>query len=240
MFTKSSAQRISIILIIFMVISVVVIPVSSENSKVYAKDAVYKGYVGDIFFTTPTLTGGKPMAHNKVYFYAAGLFGYLDIGHYNGELKYRPMAYLNNNGKITNFENEYFELEDDVYWKGWYKLKKGNNTLTVYYDEYVWDSYSYRWLATGDVYYDKYIVTSKEKKEVVKFNVNKGKKLSKAKSKKTVIVGKKYGKLPKVTRKGYTFKGWYTKKKGGSKVTKNTIMLAKKPTLYAHWKKKKK
>jgi len=71
----------------------------------------------------------------------------------------------------------------------------------------------------------------------VKFNVNKGKKI-KTKSK-SVTYAKKFGKLPTPKRSGYTFKGWYTKKVGGKKVTKNsTVKITKATTLYAHWKKK--
>ncbi|MCR5273281.1 MAG: InlB B-repeat-containing protein [Lachnospiraceae bacterium] len=56
--------------------------------------------------------------------------------------------------------------------------------------------------------------------------------------KKTVTYGKKYGTLTSPKRKGYTFLGWYTKKSGGSKVTKSTkVTTSKNHTLYAHWKK---
>jgi uncharacterized repeat protein (TIGR02543 family) len=48
---------------------------------------------------------------------------------------------------------------------------------------------------------------------------------------------KKIGKLPKPTKKGYTFKGWYTKKVGGSKISA-TKKIVKNVTYYAHWKKK--
>ncbi|MDR1042373.1 MAG: InlB B-repeat-containing protein [Clostridiales Family XIII bacterium] len=46
-----------------------------------------------------------------------------------------------------------------------------------------------------------------------------------------------YGALPKATRSGYKFLGWYTAQKGGKNVTTQTG-LAKKAdhTLYAHWK----
>jgi uncharacterized repeat protein (TIGR02543 family) len=78
---------------------------------------------------------------------------------------------------------------------------------------------------------------TKAQKYKVKFNANGGK-LSKAKSK-AVTKGKKYGKLPKPTRKGYNFKGWYTKKNGGKRVTANTVVgLTKNTTLYARWAKK--
>lgn len=54
-----------------------------------------------------------------------------------------------------------------------------------------------------------------------------------------VKIGDDYGKLPTATRKGYTFKGWYTEKKGGDKIKKDTkvaeVVIDK---LYAHWEKK--
>lgn len=45
------------------------------------------------------------------------------------------------------------------------------------------------------------------------------------------------GDLPKPTRSGYDFQGWYTAKSGGTKVTKSTIVTnGSDHTLYAHWK----
>lgn len=71
----------------------------------------------------------------------------------------------------------------------------------------------------------------------IKFNVNKGKKLKKWK--KSVVYEKKYGALPKPKRSGYTFKGWYSKKNGGKKIKKNSVVkITKNTTLYARWKKK--
>jgi uncharacterized repeat protein (TIGR02543 family) len=46
--------------------------------------------------------------------------------------------------------------------------------------------------------------------------------------------GSKIGKLPKVKKKGYVFKGWYTKQKGGSKV-KTSSKVSKNVTYYARW-----
>lgn len=54
----------------------------------------------------------------------------------------------------------------------------------------------------------------------------------------TVTNGKKYGKLVSPVRKGYLFKGWYTKKSGGKKVaasSKVSIAKGKTATLYAQW-----
>jgi uncharacterized repeat protein (TIGR02543 family) len=64
----------------------------------------------------------------------------------------------------------------------------------------------------------------------------------KAKKKsKYVWSNENYGKLPKAKRSGYQFKGWYTKKKGGKKVTAKTFAgkydssVVKYKKLYAHW-----
>lgn len=68
----------------------------------------------------------------------------------------------------------------------------------------------------------------------VTFNPNGGTVSTKQKN---VISKQKYGTLPTPVRNGYEFKGWYTKKTKGKKVTANTkVKLKKKQTLYAHWK----
>lgn len=54
----------------------------------------------------------------------------------------------------------------------------------------------------------------------------------------TAYAGSKIGKLPKAKRAGYAFKGWYTKKSGGSKVTAKTVAKASTKKLFAHWSKK--
>jgi uncharacterized repeat protein (TIGR02543 family) len=71
----------------------------------------------------------------------------------------------------------------------------------------------------------------------VKFNANGGKIASKKSKTISREKGKALGKLPKATRAKYKFKGWYTKKNGGKKVTSKT-KVAKAITLYAHWQKK--
>lgn len=53
---------------------------------------------------------------------------------------------------------------------------------------------------------------------------------------KTVDYSYQYGKLPDLTRTGYTFDGWYTSKTGGEKVTASTkVQITADQTLYAHW-----
>lgn len=72
----------------------------------------------------------------------------------------------------------------------------------------------------------------------ITYNVNGGTKLSAKKKTKQVSYGAKYGTLVTPKRKGYTFTGWYTKKSGGTKITKtSTVKITKATTLYAHWKK---
>ena len=68
----------------------------------------------------------------------------------------------------------------------------------------------------------------------VTFNANGGKFAAGVKKSVTVNKGKKVGKLPKVTRTGYSLKGWYTKKSGGTKVA-STMKVNKKATYYAQW-----
>jgi uncharacterized repeat protein (TIGR02543 family) len=67
----------------------------------------------------------------------------------------------------------------------------------------------------------------------INFNANGGKVGTKIKA---VWPGGKYGGLPTPTRKGYGFGGWYTSKKGGTKITSiSTVNRSSNQTLYAHW-----
>ena len=80
-------------------------------------------------------------------------------------------------------------------------------------------------------------VDAAPKKVKITWNANGGK-IGTANTKATTVIkGKKIGKLPKTpTKVGYTFKGWYTKKSGGTKITKAT-KVKKKVTYHAQWKK---
>jgi uncharacterized repeat protein (TIGR02543 family) len=54
----------------------------------------------------------------------------------------------------------------------------------------------------------------------------------------TVEIGNGIGRLPKPGRKGYVFKGWYTKKNGGEKVSAGYRVTEKTPSaLWARWEK---
>ena len=84
------------------------------------------------------------------------------------------------------------------------------------------------------------IFESKEKAVTYKvtWNANEGKIGSKNSVVTTVKKGSKIAKIPATPkRSGYTFGGWYTKKDGGKKITKNT-KPTKSLTYYAQWNKK--
>jgi uncharacterized repeat protein (TIGR02543 family) len=75
-----------------------------------------------------------------------------------------------------------------------------------------------------------------QKSILVKFNAAGGKAAS---DNKAVFAGSKYKTLPKATKSGYKFLGWFTKKSGGKKITSGTkVSVKKSQTVYAHWKKK--
>jgi len=69
----------------------------------------------------------------------------------------------------------------------------------------------------------------------ITWNANGGKIGSKKTVTSTVKKGSKINKLPAPPKlAGYSFKGWYTKKTGGTKINKNT-KVKKKVTYYAQW-----
>lgn len=71
------------------------------------------------------------------------------------------------------------------------------------------------------------------KKFTVTFNANGGTTPTASKS---VTYASTYGTLPTPTRTGYTFKGWYTAKTGGTKITSSsTVSITADTTLYAQW-----
>jgi len=125
----------------------------------------------------------------------------------------------------------------------------GKWKMTVEYDKKQWFSitdvdgqvrWSYDDVTSGMKYTATKII---DVKGTVTFSANKGKLKKKSSRTKYVSANGKAGKLPKVTRKGYKFKGWYTQKKGGKKITKSSKVKFNKVnftkvTYYAHWTKK--
>lgn len=70
-------------------------------------------------------------------------------------------------------------------------------------------------------------------KSLVKFNSNGGKTVAS----KSYVVDKTLTTLQSPKRTGYTFSGWYSKKTGGTKISKDT-KVTKNVTYYAHWTKR--
>lgn len=69
----------------------------------------------------------------------------------------------------------------------------------------------------------------------VTFNANGGRVTI---TKKTVTQGLTYGSLPTPTRSKYIFKGWYTAKSKGTKITSDSkVDITSNQTLYAQWEK---
>jgi uncharacterized repeat protein (TIGR02543 family) len=97
---------------------------------------------------------------------------------------------------------------------GWYTQKKGGTKVDA------------GTRVTGDV---TYYAHWQAKVYNVKFRV--GSKTVKISNR---VYGSKLGKLPKMKKKGYLFKGWYTKKKGGTKVRAKLKLYGNK-VYYAHW-----
>jgi uncharacterized repeat protein (TIGR02543 family) len=162
-------------------------------------------------------------------------------GRYNGEQKYIPhytYAFIHSATNTKSYEYWYKAMSIPIYTHSITPTKPGVIEILTDFDLeiYSYDDGTGWWLPddnwTSDTVTKKVQVQGK-----VKFNANKGK--VKIKSK-WYTYGKKYGKLPKPTRKGYKFLGWYTKKSGGKKVKSSTIYQATKATIsiYAHWKKK--
>jgi uncharacterized repeat protein (TIGR02543 family) len=124
--------------------------------------------------------------------------------------------------------------------KGWDSIKLPKSTRS-HYTLVGWFDGEKNVGKAGKTYVATKSVTLKAKwtlvKRSIKLNANGGviskKKVKTVKKK----YGSKLGKLTKPTRKGYAFKGWYTKKKGGKKVSAKKRVL-KNATYYAQWKRK--
>ena len=135
--------------------------------------------------------------------------------------------------------------------QGW--VLQGSNSLLTSSDIFHWkttiatSSYSVRSTFAGNKFSGFWAIAQWQKTSTtptptpstgttykVSFNANGGTKVASTKKLKN---GQVYGALPKTTRKGYTFLGWYTAKTKGTKVTAKTKFTRKSNlTLYAHWK----
>lgn len=102
---------------------------------------------------------------------------------------------------------------------GWFTAKTGGNKITS--------------STKVSITKDQKLYARWAKQYKVTYHANSGSLKTKNK---IVTTGAKYGTLAKPTRSKYIFKGWYTKKSGGTKITKNSkVTLKKDQTLYAQW-----
>ena len=126
----------------------------------------------------------------------------------------RTVTYGNPYGELPTLTREGYTFE------GWFTAQNGGTqvtavtTVTTAADHMLYA----HWTA------NEYTVT---------FNANGG---TVTPAEQTVTYGSTYGELPTLTREGYTFAGWFTKKDGGTQVTKETVVkTVADHTLYAHW-----
>ena len=139
------------------------------------------------------------------------------VGGINIKTVYYGMAY----GTLPVPVKEGYEF------KGWFTSGEGGEPIT--YDTLVPELPAY--YQTLYAHWEKI----KVEEHIVTFNPNGGY-LNENEINKTVAFGKEYGVLPIPSRKGYSFNGWFTKKKGGKKIYGNDIFNSHSDIiLYAGW-----
>ena len=110
------------------------------------------------------------------------------------------------------------KVKDGYEWKGW----TGNATLESKQNTFGMPAQNVELTAT---------TTKIEREYTITFDSNGGEQPN---SQITLKEGTTLGKLPEVTRTGYTFKGWYTEKTDGTRVIEQTI-VTQDMTYYAQW-----
>jgi uncharacterized repeat protein (TIGR02543 family) len=187
----------------------------SSNAKIATVNAAglvtFTGTAGSVAITTTAVDGSGKSA--QVTIKSTPVF---------------DVTFKNHNGKVLNKQTvEYGEkakapkkpTRKGYKFAGWYTSKKGGAKTK-----------SGAKITASTTLYAHWTAN----KYTVKFKADGGKVSKKSKK---VTFAKKYGALPKATKKNKTFVGWYTKKSGGTKVTSSSkVKNAKSITLYAHWK----
>ena len=110
------------------------------------------------------------------------------------------------------------QVKDGYEWKGW----TGNVTLESKQNTFGMPTQDIELTAT---------TTKIEREYTITFDSNGGEQPN---SQITLKEGTVLGNLPEVTRTGYTFKGWYTEKVDGTRITEQTI-VTQDMTYYAQW-----
>lgn len=225
-----SKNLVSVILITCLTICGVSVPIMSNN-YVHADEVTTQAVLQNSKITTPsTLVKGKKFTMTLTGDRQA------EVGGTEGETRYVPYSYVitHSSGKIKSPKN----LSPNSKGNYSYSIKfsvAGKKTIAV--------TWKYQKFTNGQW---KTVSKKKTSKKItirtpykVTLNANGGKA---AKKSITVARAKKYNsyqKLPSPTRSGYNFKGWYTKKSGGKKITGSTKVTVKSnQTLYARWQNK--
>lgn len=144
------------------------------------------------------------------------------------------------NGKETRYESKDVKINNT--WKDFYQgtlegIVVDENTESVKVGTRLVCKSSVgegAWVTVDDISLMWQGSSANTQKCLVTYDVNGGQKLEMAT--KSFTVGSKYGKLPSPKRVGYTFKGWYTAKVNGTKITANSTVNGD-TTVYAQWKK---
>ena len=143
------------------------------------------------------------------------------------------------NGKETRYESKDVKINNT--WKDFYQgtlegIVVDENTESVKVGTRLVCKSSVgegAWVTVDDISLMWQGSSANTQKCLVTYDVNGGQKLEMATE--SFTVGSKYGKLPSPKRVGYTFKGWYTAKVNGTKITANSTVNGD-TTVYAQWK----
>lgn len=139
-------------------------------------------------------------------------------------IKFNPYyGKVTTKSKVVRYNQKYGTLpkptRSGYYFSGWYTAKTGGSK--------VYTTSKMKYTSTKTLY-ARWSKISK-----VTFNYMRGKASTKSKN---VVYGYKYASLPSTSRTNYTFRGWYTKKIGGTRVTSTTkVGIKSNTTLYAQW-----
>lgn len=264
---KLIRNSISVLLIAVMVMTAFAVPVTFEGEKAYAaeKDASalgtssksITGSGGTLDYTVSGTIDNSgatlpaSVTYNKTTYFTVvgdGMANYCNPSApvVSGETVYLPykMTLYDTQGIDRGSEDLYNYSTPQNYWIRPDKL--GTWRLEIIFAKVTFlggtNTSSTEW--TNPVYETKIqnvVSTGPQKKYKLKMNANKGKIGSKKTKSKKVTSYNLYGKLPVPKRGSYNFAGWFSKKKGGSFVTKSTVNVKlKKHSIYAHWVKKNK
>lgn len=163
------------------------------------------------------------------------------IDTFNGCVNLQGKMIINANLTDPIFEDGAYEDDDEIdgveaYFQTFYNAGINGSGLTLDYGKNcknISKIVASKGSGNNKVKKGKKVTIPSKMNYEVKFNGNGGKS---GKASKTIKYGSFYGTLPSAKRAGYEFKGWYTKKKGGSKITSDKkIKSAKNRTVYAQW-----